>query len=171
MRLLAALLVSSPLLAQAVSLGLRAGIPITPALTAEAPPHASTPRFTAGALVEFRLWRGAGLGADFLMNRSDKVWRWELPVTFIYRFRAPARPFVRAGISLDRVLEDGSLAELRHRGTSGFVAGGGLGFRIERLRLEPEVRLTRWIDRNFGVRDSAVRSNLSQIEFLVGVIL
>jgi hypothetical protein len=32
------------------------------------------------------------------------------------------------------------------------------------------VRLTHYIDRNFGVRDSAVRSDLNQIGFLVGVI-
>ena len=36
--------------------------------------------------------------------------------------------------------------------------------------IEPEVRLTKWTDRNFGVRGSAVRSNLNQIELLLGVI-
>jgi hypothetical protein len=36
--------------------------------------------------------------------------------------------------------------------------------------LEPEVRLTHWIDRNFGVRGFAIRSNLNQIGFLVGVM-
>lgn len=67
-------------------------------------------------------------------------------------------------------LEGRILAELRHRGTSGFVVGGGLRFKFMKFWLEPEVRLTYWIDRNFGVRDSAVRSNLSQIGFLVGMI-
>lgn len=201
MRMLAALFVSSPLLAQVVSLGLRAGIPATPALTADGPQQASEPRFTIGPAIEVRLWRGAGFGADFLLRRASlaiplagsrraEIWRWEVPVTFIYRFRTSPRPFVRTGVSLNRVfdingatacahgpsgeqlycLEGSSLAELRHRGTSGFVAGGGLRCKFKKLWLEPEVRLTRWIDRNFGVRDSTVRSNLNQIELLVGVM-
>jgi hypothetical protein len=199
--MLATLLVSSPLWAQVVSLGLRAGIPVTPVLTADGPQQASEPRFTIGPAVEVHLWRGAGFGADLLLRRADLVippagsrratiWRWEVPITFIYRFRASPRPFVRTGVSLNRVidindatecargpsgeqfycLEGRSLAELRHRGTPGLVVGGGLRFKFKKLWLEPEARLTRWIDRNFGVRDSAVRSNLNQTELLVGVI-
>ena len=81
------------------------------------------------------------------------VWQWEVPGTFVYRFRAPIRPFVRTGVSLNRVFDisgatqcgrgpsgerfyclDGSpVAELRHRGTFGFVAGGGFRFKFNRL--------------------------------------
>ena len=43
-------------------------------------------------------------------------------------------------------------------------------FQFKKLRLDPEVRLTHWMDRNFGVRDSAVRSNLNEVGFLLGVI-
>jgi hypothetical protein len=113
-----------------------------------------------------------------------------MPGTFIYRFRRPTGPFMRTGISFNRVFNvsgvtecargpngerfyclDGSLlAELRHRGVAGLVFGGGLRLRLNRLWLEPEVRLTHWIDRNFGVRDSALRSDLNQIGFLVGLI-
>ena len=202
MRILTALFVSSPLLAQGVSLGLRAGIPITPTLTADGSQQATASRFTIGPLIEVHLWHGVGFGADILLHRTDlaispagspraEMWRWEAPITLIYRFRAPSRPFVRTGVSLNRVfdisgaaecargpfgeqfycLEGSPLAELRHRGTSGFVVGGGLRFKFKKLWLEPEVRLTHWIDRNFGVRDSAVRSNLNQIGLLVGVIL
>jgi hypothetical protein len=200
MRVLAALLVSSPLFAQTVSLGLRAGVPVTPPLTVDGRQQASASRFTIGRLIEVHLWRGAGFGADFLLRRADlaisaagsqraEVWQWEAPITFIYRFRAVARPFVRTGLSLNRVfdisgatecargpfgeqfycLEGSSLAELRHRGTSGFVVGGGFRFKFKKLWFEPELRLTRWVDRNFGVRDSAVRSNLNQIGLLAGV--
>lgn len=199
--MLAALLISSPLLAQTVSLGLRAGIPVTPPLTVDGRQQASASRFTIGLLIEVHLWRGAGFGADFLLLRTDlvisaagpqraEVWQWEAPITFIYRFRAAARPFVRTGVSLNRVfdisgatecargpfgeqfycLEGSSLAELRHRGTSGFVVGGGLRFKFRKLWFDPELRLTRWVDRNFGVRDSAVRSNLNQIGLLAGVV-
>jgi hypothetical protein len=202
MRILAALVVSSPLLAQSVSLGLRAGVPITPVLTAEQPQQASQPRYTIGPLIEVHLWHGVGFGAEFLLHRAGlavlpvssqraEIWQWEMPVTLIYRFRVPARPFARTGVSVNRVfdisgatgcargpfgeqfycLEGSSLAELRHRGTSGLVVGGGFRFKFKRLSLEPEVRLTHWLDRNFGVRDSAVRSNLNQIDLLVGVSL
>jgi hypothetical protein len=200
MRTLAVLVVSSTLLAQGVSPGLRTGVAVTPLLTAEGPQHTSASRFTIGPCIEIHLWRDAALGVDFLLRRTDlaisaaarraEIWEWEVPGTIIYRFRPPARPFVRTGISFNRVFDisgatecalgpfgerfyclDGSLfAELRHRGTSGFVLGGGLRLRMNKLWLEPEVRLTHWMDRNFGVRDSAVRSDLNQIGFLVGVI-
>jgi hypothetical protein len=200
MRLLATLVVSSPLMAQAVSLGVRAGIPITPLLTADGRYEASAPRYAIGALIEVDLWQGAALGADFLLRRAELaisplesragLWRWEVPVAFLYRFRAPARPFVRIGGSVNRMfaisgatecgrgplgehfycLEGNPLAELRHRGTLGLVAGGGLRFKLNKLSLEPEVRLTRWMDRNFGVRDSEVRSNLNQVDVLFGVV-
>jgi hypothetical protein len=200
MRILAALLVSAPLLAQGVSLGLRAGIPITPALTADSPQQASSWRITIGPAIELHLWRGVSLGADFLLQHTDlttspdrrsaDVWRWETPLTLIYRFPAPARPFVRTGVSFNRVFQvsgaiecargpfgeqfyclgDSFLAELRHRGTSGLVVGSGVRLKWKSLWLEPELRLTHWLDRNIGVRDSAVRSNLNQIAVLAGVI-
>jgi hypothetical protein len=201
MRMFAALLVSSRLLAQSVSLGIRAGVPVTPVLTADGPQRTSEPPFTIGPLVEIHLWHGAGLGADFLLRRTDlaisaagsgqaRVWLWEAPITVAYRFPVPMRPFVRTGISFNRVfdvggatecargpfgerfycLDSGFLAELRHQGTSGFVVGGGLRLKFKNLWLVPELRLTHWIDRNFGVRDSTVRSNLNQIELLMGLI-
>src|ERR1700737_2270915 len=106
MRVLAALIVLSPLWAQGISLGLRAGVPITPVLAADGPQQASASRFTIGPLIEVHLWRGAALGADFLLRRSDlavspagsrsaEVWQWEVPTSLIYRVRAPTRPFVR----------------------------------------------------------------------------
>ena len=69
--MLAALLLSSLLWAQGTSLGLRAGVPITPVLTADGPQQASASRFTIGPLIEVHLWHGAALGADFLLRRSD----------------------------------------------------------------------------------------------------
>jgi hypothetical protein len=164
---LAALLVSPPLLGQAISVGLRTGIP-----------------YTLGPAAEISLWRGIGLGADLLLRRSGltapaatrppKTWQWELPITLVFRFRAPARPFLRSGVTFNRVRDirgaTGFQPELRHRAASGVVAGGGLRFQFHKLSVDPEVRLTRWFDRNFGVRDSAVRSNLTQIGLLVGVV-
>ncbi len=201
MRALAVLVFSSPLWAQGVSPGLRAGVMATSQVSAERPREAPAAPFTIGPCIEVHLWRGAAVGADFLFRRTELaaspsaarragVRTWELPATFLYRFRRPPEPFVRAGVSVNRVFDvtgaaecgrgpfgerfycvDGAaLAELRHRSDSGFVLGGGLRLRWKRLRLDPEVRLTHWLDRNFGVRDSAVRSDLNQVGFLVGVV-
>src|ERR1700737_908308 len=71
MRVLAALIVLSPLWAQGISRGLRARVPIPPVLAADGPQQASAPRFTIGPLIEVHLWRGAALGADFLLRRTD----------------------------------------------------------------------------------------------------
>jgi hypothetical protein len=47
-----------------------------------------------------------------------------------------------------------NVAELRHRHTRGVVIGAGLERRFGAFRLTPEVRFTRWADRNFGVHDA-----------------
>ena len=197
MRIVAALLVSPALLAQTVSFGVRAGMPVTSVFSVDRSRQTSTQRYTFGPTIEIDLWRGVAIGADFLLQSAmlsaaaspTTVKRWELPVTFVYRLRpSPPRPFVRAGVSLNRVFDTGAavecargpfgeqfycldgnpLAELRHRTTYGPLVGGGLQFQFKRMRLEVEIRLTRWIDRNFGVRGSAVQSNLTQIEILAG---
>jgi hypothetical protein len=36
------------------------------------------------------------------------------------------------------------------------------------LRIAPEIRVTRWGDRNFGVSDAPLHSNLTQAELLIG---
>jgi hypothetical protein len=202
MRMLALLAISSPLFSQGVSLGLRSGVLVTSLLTAESPQRTSASRFTIGPCLEIHLWRGAGFGLDLLFRRAyladssagsrhARIQEWELPATFVYRFRRPLGPFFRTGISFNRVFDISSanecaqgpfgerfyclagspLVELRHSGTSGFVLGGGIRKRLHGLWIEPEVRWTHWIDRNFGVRDSTVHSNLNQIGFLVGLLL
>jgi hypothetical protein len=195
--MIAALLVSPALLAQTVSVGMRAGPAITHSFSADRIQELSLPEYTIGPAIEMHLWRGSAIGADFLLQGAQlpsspariTVRRWELPVTIAYHLhRSPISPFVRAGLSLNRVFDTGravecargpfgeqfycvngvSLAELRHRTTYGPVMGLGGRFPFKKVRLDAEIRLTRWIDRNFGVRDSRVRSNLTQIEVLGG---
>src|SRR5262249_21791642 len=126
-------------------------------------------RFTLGPCVEMHLWRRVGLGVDLLLRRSAfetpsaptqvTIWQAQAPVTLIYRFHARGKPFLRSGIAFNRILSIGgatpcqrgpfgeqfycvegrSVAELRHRSTPGFVAGGGVQWKLGRFRLEPEV--------------------------------
>jgi hypothetical protein len=61
-----------------------------------------------------------------------------------------------------------NVAELRHRHTRGLVLGAGADRRIGIVRIAPEIRFTHWADRNLGVHDAPLRSNLTQAEILVG---
>jgi hypothetical protein len=118
--------------------------------------------------------------------------RLELVPLLRYAFLpAPIRPFVHAGVSFNWVFTpDGSdacpgaltgedryycvdgetVTELRHSHTHGFVLGGGFDFEVSALHLTPELRVTRWVDRNFGTQDSLFRSNLTQVEMLIAVL-
>jgi hypothetical protein len=118
------------------------------------------------------------------------VHRLELPLSLRYVFRGSAvRPFVRAGVSLNWALPAGdangcagtapgggfyciggeTAAQLRHQHTYGPVLGGGVEFRLKGLHLAPELRVTRWVDRNFGTQNSPLQSNLTQVELLLGL--
>ncbi len=119
------------------------------------------------------------------------VHRLELPLLLRFAFSsAPIRPFAHVGISFDRIIavtgstacadggnagkdlyciEGQTVAQLRHRLTHGPVFGAGLEFALRAIRLAPELRITRWVDRNFGTRDASLRSNLTQVEMLLGL--
>lgn len=135
--------------------------------------------YTLGPLVEVELPHGLSAEADLLYKRlgfpeSRSAGRWELPVLLKYRLTEKRiAPFFEAGASFNRITGPGVLqdagAELRHRGAKGAIAGAGLQIRAGAFRITPEFRFTRWVDRNLGVRDAALRSNLSQAELLVGL--
>lgn len=118
------------------------------------------------------------------------VRRLEMPIQVRYRFSGlRPRPWIQAGVSFNRVVsitgndargEQGlddrffclggrTAIEMRHRSTYGPVLGAGLELRERRVQVDAEVRVTRWVDRNFGTRDSPLQSNLTQVEVLVGV--
>lgn len=118
------------------------------------------------------------------------VHRLELPLLLRYRFRVPSiHPFVHAGVSFNWAIPaDGenlcpgtapdsgfyciggeTAAQLRHKHTYGPILGGGVEFKLKTVHLAPELRVTRWIDRNFGTQDSPLRSNLTQVELLLAL--
>jgi hypothetical protein len=174
---------AAPLAAQGISPGVWAGVTITPLIRTDGGGDNGPLSYVIGPALDIPLWRGVRAGAALLLGAArlpegpspPTVRRWELPVTATWTPGAlPGRPYLRAGFSWNRVFAISGArgsppAEMRHRGTHGPVIGAGLELRGGRLRLMPEIRLTRWVDRNFGVRDSAVRSNLTQIEILAGV--
>ncbi len=118
------------------------------------------------------------------------VHRMELPLLFRYRFSGSrVHPWLHAGLSFSRVVavsgadlcarnalgEESyciggeTAAVLRHRHTHGPVLGAGMEFAWGRVHIAPELRITHWVDRNFGTRDSSLRSNLTELDALVGL--
>jgi hypothetical protein len=118
------------------------------------------------------------------------VHRLELPLLLRYNLRdSRIHPFVQAGMSLNRVIAVGGSSscvnaiagkglycivgepavQLRHRHTHGFVVGAGMDLGRGTVRLRPELMITEWVDRNFGTKDSILRSNLTQVELLLGL--
>src|SRR5437870_9911621 len=171
MRFFAILLfVPLPVLPQTVHVGVRGGFPASGSLRTNQAYEASTQRHVIGPALEISLPYRFAVSADFLLLAATlrvaaapshaTVRSWELPVLLTYHARKlPAHPFVRAGLSFNRVFDVGdatecgrgpfgeqfyclggrNLAELRHRGTHGPVAAGGLQLRFHRIRIEPEV--------------------------------
>jgi hypothetical protein len=105
---------------------------------------------------------------------------WEFP--FLAKYRIPGvfvRPFISAGISYRR------LARLRTRSTApgstnqppeltgqnavGPTLGGGLEFKVRRVRLSSEIRYTRWGTSSFREALSGFASQLNQADFLLGI--
>lgn len=183
----------APASGQSFSVGLKAGLPLSAPLTAASPGYLErTHRYSFGPSVEVALPHRLAIEADLLYKRLEfgfsgssgtveqvsgiaRAHRWDLPVLLKYRVTERAlRPFVGLGVSFNRVTGIDSpfseqLAELRHRTTMGFTAAAGIEKRFGVLGASAEVRFTRWADRNFGVSDAALRSNLNQAELLVGL--
>jgi hypothetical protein len=172
------------------SFGLKTGIPVNSLLTTASPRfQVRTHRYTLGPTFELNLPHGVAFEADLLYKRLEYSYsppdssiiqtnsatvnasRWELPVLLKYKIGGQHfQPFLDLGGSFNRVvhIEGMNIAELRHRHTKGIAIGAGVERRLGLLRIAPEVRFTHWADRNFGVRDAPLRSNLTQAEFLIG---
>jgi len=181
-------LAAAPACGQTLSLGMKAVVAATALMGADAPMYRSaTRRYTLGPAVEVKLPRRFSVGVDALYKRVEwagptptrgrpaEAGRWEFPVLVKRSFSGGrARPFAALGISFNRVTGvrgAAAFTELRHRSTIGYAAAAGVELRLGILRIVPEIRFTRWVDRNFGVRDGPLRSNLSQVEVLAGLML
>jgi hypothetical protein len=184
--------------AQSVSFGLYAGAPLSDLASAENGMAATTGRYTFGPALQVGLPYGFSFEADLLYKRfafgcaSDPArltaHRLELPLLLRYGFHnSPVHPFIQAGMSFNRVIAVGGstacvdtfggfyciqgepAVQLRHRHTHGFVLGAGMNLGRGAVRFRPELMITEWVDRNFGTKDSILRSNTTQVELLLGL--
>jgi len=159
---------------------------------------ATTGRYTFGPALQVGLPYGFSFEADLLYKRFAfgfaseparlTAHRLEMPLLLRYAFHdSPLHPFIQVGLSLNRVIAVGGstacagtvgefycvqgkpAVQLRHRHTHGFVLGAGMDLGRGAVRFRPELRITEWVDRNFGTKDSILRSNVTQVELLLGL--
>jgi serine/threonine protein kinase len=128
--------------------------------------------------------------------RQNAIDRWEFPLLLKYRLpmwhrglylaAGPSLNYISRSESIDtvevhslsvdyRIRETSSAnpIELKRASTGGIVVGGGWEFRLGILRISPELRYTRWVNRNFMEQvgmQAKLRSGQNQIEFLMGVM-
>jgi len=158
----------------------------------------NTKRYLIGPTVEFRLpWR-LSIGVDALYKRIGYEYQqtapnvlttgtvansWEFPALLRWEvLPGPIRPFVDAGMSIRHisgisqvravanvVTEINNAPEFNKGNDIGFVFGGGVAFKLSRVRVSPEFRYVRWGSEAF--RDpvrSLLRTNRNQGDFLLG---
>ncbi len=193
-RLLLLLLAIVPAHSQLVSIGVKAGVPLTNAYSdAQVAAGGSThfvDRYTVGPTVEIHLpfhfsfevdalYRHSGFGiiGGPVQNASATVNEWQIPL--LGKFEAPLgpiRPFVDAGViyrhlSANITTSGTSFVQtslgVQNPDNAGFAVGGGVALKLLHIRLSPEIRYTHWAQT--AVSNLAVLSKNNQADFLVGL--
>lgn len=194
--------------AEPFSIGVKGGIPINDFVngtnSSKGVLNSTTNRYIVGPELELNLPAGFGIEFDAMYrhynfqgfgvsgqaNTTTSTGAWEFPLLAKWRVPIPVvRPFIDGGVSWDHLTGTGVTASSVFPGVNngpftnnntvfGYVGGLGIEFQAKWLRIEPEVRYTRWNDQHFisssgvstaGVTTgSAFSSNQNQLEVLVG---
>jgi opacity protein-like surface antigen len=179
------LVAAAPLLAQTMSLGIKAGVPLNDALSVKPTSTLQylqdTHRYTVGPYVELRLPAHLVIEIDALY-RSYEYRRvvptlstqtansWEFPVLGKYKLLGgPIRPYIEGGVAFSRLTDIPDVVELKNRNNYGVVLGGGVEFHLGIIRITPEIRYNGWTLRNFTTPLGQLQSNRNQAAVLVGI--
>jgi opacity protein-like surface antigen len=194
--------------AQPFSIGVKGGIPINDFVngtnTASGVLHSTVNRYIVGPELELNLPWGFGVEFDAMYRHynfqgfgvsgtattTTSTGAWEFPLLAKWRVPIPVvHPYIAGGVSWDHLTGTGVTAssvfpgQLSGPGVDnntvfGYVGGVGVEFQAKRLRIEPEIRYTRWGSQHFissngistgGVTSgSAFSSNQNQLELLLG---
>jgi hypothetical protein len=173
---------------QPFSGGVKVGLPLTDFLnTVNGSVSTTTQRYLVGVTAELHLPFGLGVEGDAIYRHFNyknvlgstgsaivsvnTAGNWEFPLLLKYRFPAKVvRPFADAGIAWDKLSGiSNSVANLSpaKNTTTGFVMGVGIDAHFV-VHIIPELRYTRWTDRQFNVTN-VFNSNQNQAEFMVGI--
>ena len=175
-----------------VSIGVKAGVPITDAFsnTTLSPSqnlYSNSANYIIGPTVELRLPHRLSVefdalyrpltfgtstatianGTPVLSRTSTTLSNWEFPLMFKYHFQAEhyVKPYVEVGPSFRT-----SASQLSYLGTTGVSAGVGADLRVPLVRLSPEFRYTHWSgDGAQTISTVPVTSRQDQVEFLFGI--
>jgi hypothetical protein len=170
-------LAAVPVWAQSISVGVRAGVPLSDAF--EAVPGAVTfqnlpHRWTAGPTLELRLPLSLGLTFDALYSRveyerldgqgRESGGQWDFPLMLRYRAGVgPVRPFVAGGGTFNAITDVSAPTS----NAAGVVLGTGVEVKIPFVRITPEIRYTRRFSDQLDL--DGLRSNRNQFVFLTGI--
>ncbi|MBM3814828.1 MAG: PorT family protein [Acidimicrobiia bacterium] len=177
------------LFGQAISWGVRAGVPITDAFaTARSATRGFDQipnRYTIGPTLEVRLPFRLGVSFDILykkleydrtdagVTRNVSVTQLEFPLLFKYRFGDGAvRPWLGAGPTFNRIsgLSVRDPIEFVKRSSGGIAFGAGVELKALLVRINPELRVTHRGSENFSDPVGALlKSRVNQAEFLIGL--
>ncbi len=185
-------LLTSIVCAQPISFGVRGGVPFAGAFSDVTTTSGSSfvrtfsdsNEFVIGPMVELHLPLGLSVEGDALyhplnltqeinngtalFHNATNVNSWEFPVLGKYRFlHLPLiKPYVEAGPSFRAT---GS-AVSGYFSKAGFTFGVGVELKAARIRIEPELRYTRWgSDASIAAAQGFAPSNLNQAQFLIGI--
>jgi hypothetical protein len=174
---------------QPISFGIRAGVPFTDAYEATTTTSGSefvktfsdSKEYVIGPMVELHLPLGFSVEADALyhplslaqqigtgttvFNNPTIIHSWEFPILAKYRFlHLPlVKPYVEGGPSFRAI-------SASYFSNSGITLGAGVELKIARIRIEPELRYTRWgADAAAQIANGSPPSNINQAQFLVGL--
>jgi hypothetical protein len=192
------LLTAATAAAGPLSFGLKAGLPLSDAVSAvssQSFSFTSQPKkYLWGGSAELKLPAGFGVEFDALYRRVDysgaspspaatqsvTASAWEFPLLLKYKFPGVvARPFLDAGLAFDTLngltqtiaAKTGlSSAPPSGQTSKGFVAGGGFDLNLHVLHLTPEIRYTHWGSSALVDPLDLVRGTQNQADFLLGIV-
>jgi hypothetical protein len=175
-----------------VSIGVKAGIPVTDAFShtqigTGQVLHSSSANYILGPSIELRLpyrtsvefdalYRPLSFqtstatvvnGAPVLSRSSTDLSTWEFPLMFKYHLltERAVKPYVEVGPSFRT-----GARQLSYLSSSGITVGVGAGFHVPLVRLSPEFRYTHWAgDGSHTATTAPLSSRLDQVEFLFGI--
>jgi hypothetical protein len=166
---------SAPALAQFLSVGVEAGIPLNDIQVNSGTLTASTNRYTIGPKLELRLPFRLGVEADALYRHyslnGTGANEWDFPILLKYHFKGIplVHPFVDAGPIFNHVTDISFVTP--NQSTAGIAIGGGVDFHALILHIAPEIRYIHWGNQNynFAALGSSLAANQNQAQFLVGI--
>jgi len=189
---MAVLLTLGSAFGQHLSVGIKGGVPITGAFTdftangVDTITHtfSDSKQYVVGPTIELHLPLGLSVEADgfyrplnlatetriapsTVFRSVTNITSWEFPILGKFRLPFPiVKPYVEAGPSFRWVGSNAS-----YLSNTGVSFGGGVELKLERLRLGPEIRYTRWASDAPAPRGVAffAPSSANQTEFLVGI--